>query len=113
MAGDRGNDVFRAPGQGGGCARPHISAVSDIGLWVRLRDMRTRLTGQALPVSQREIKMNKMNQHDRQTHWMATENVARFQALMDTETDTCQRKLLEGLIVLEKEKLKKIDLADR
>ena len=53
--------------------------------------------------------MNKMHQHDRQAHWMATENVARFQALMDTETDTCQRKLLDGLIVLEKEKLRKID----
>ena len=56
--------------------------------------------------------MNKINQHDRQAHWMATENVARFQALMDTETDTCQRKLLEGLIVLEREKLKALGTGD-
>jgi hypothetical protein len=45
-------------------------------------------------------------QFDRQAHWVTTENIARFQEQLKSETDTCQRKLLEGLLVLERERLK-------
>ncbi len=38
--------------------------------------------------------------------WVAEENIAKFQERLNSETDTCQRKLLEGLLVLEREKLK-------
>ena len=47
-----------------------------------------------------------MAQIDHHDHWVITENIARFQAKLKSETDTCQRKLLEGLLVLEREKLK-------
>jgi hypothetical protein len=40
--------------------------------------------------------------------WVAVENIARFEHQLEAETDTCQRKLLEGLLVLEREKLKTI-----
>jgi hypothetical protein len=50
---------------------------------------------------------------DRQTHWIATENIARFEQQLKTETDTCQRKLLEGLMVLERQKIKAINAARR
>ena len=40
-------------------------------------------------------------------------NIARFEQQIKSETDTCQRKLLEGLLVLEREKLKTIYAADR
>jgi hypothetical protein len=43
---------------------------------------------------------------DRQAHWAVTENIARFQLQLKSETDICQRKLLEGLLVLERERLK-------
>jgi len=46
---------------------------------------------------------------ERQVLWVATENLARFQRLMDGETDTCQRKYLEALIVLEREKLRALN----
>jgi hypothetical protein len=45
-------------------------------------------------------------QFDRQAHWVTTENIARFQEQLKSETDTCQQKLLEGLLVLEREKLR-------
>lgn len=54
-----------------------------------------------------------MAQLDNQTKWVVTENIARFQAQLKTETDTCQRKLLEGLLVLEREKLKAISASHR
>ena len=54
-----------------------------------------------------------MGQRDHQAHWMATENIFRFEQQLKNETDTCQRKLLEGLIVLEREKLKAIYEAER
>jgi hypothetical protein len=54
-----------------------------------------------------------MGQRDHQAHWIATENIARFEQQLKAETDTCQRKLLEGLLVLEREKLKAIYAADR
>ncbi len=37
--------------------------------------------------------------------WAITGNISNFQNKLKTETDTCERKLLEGLIVLEKAKL--------
>ena len=49
-----------------------------------------------------------MAQFDRQARWVTTENIARFQEQLKSETDTCQRKLLEGLLVLEREKLRMI-----
>jgi hypothetical protein len=45
-------------------------------------------------------------QFDRQAHWVITENIARFQEQLKSEADTCRRKLLEGLLVLERERLK-------
>lgn len=38
--------------------------------------------------------------------WVATENIARFERLMEAEPDTCQRKFLGGLLVLEQQKLR-------
>ena len=54
-----------------------------------------------------------MAQFDRQARWVTTENIARFQEQLKSETDTCQRKLLEGLLVLEREKLKAISPVPR
>jgi hypothetical protein len=45
-------------------------------------------------------------QFDRQAVWIAEENIARFQEQLKSETDICQRKLLEGLLVIEREKLR-------
>ena len=47
-----------------------------------------------------------MAQLDDQAHWVTTQNIARFQEQLKSETDTCQRKLLEGLLVLERERLR-------
>ncbi len=49
-----------------------------------------------------------MAELDSQMHWVIAENVARFQNQLKTETDTCQRKFLEGLLALEREKLKAV-----
>ena len=49
-----------------------------------------------------------MAEFDRQAHWVTEENIARFQEQLKSETDICQRKLLEGLLVLEREKLRMI-----
>ena len=49
-----------------------------------------------------------MAQFDRQAVWIAEENIARFQEQLKSETDICQRKLLEGLLVLERERLRMI-----
>jgi hypothetical protein len=38
--------------------------------------------------------------------WVTEENIVKFEQQLKSETDTCQRKLLEGLLVLEHEKLK-------
>jgi len=38
--------------------------------------------------------------------WVTQENIVRFERQLNSETDTCQRKLLEGLLVLERQKLK-------
>lgn len=38
--------------------------------------------------------------------WVATENIARFERLMNAEPDTCHRKSLGGLLVLEQQKLR-------
>jgi hypothetical protein len=46
-----------------------------------------------------------------QAHWVATENITRFEQQLKTKPDTYQRKLLESLIVLEQEKLKAIEAA--
>ena len=46
-----------------------------------------------------------------QARWIATENITRFEQQLKTKLDTYQRKLLEGLIVLEQEKLKAIEAA--
>jgi hypothetical protein len=48
-----------------------------------------------------------------QAHWIATSNIARFEGQLKTEADTCQRKFLQGLIVLEQEMLKAIYRPDR
>lgn len=53
-----------------------------------------------------------MAQFDR-AHWIATANIERFEEQLKAEADTCQRKLLQGLIVLEREKLKAIYKPDR
>jgi hypothetical protein len=45
--------------------------------------------------------------------WVTVENIAKFEQQLKPESDTCQRKLLEGLLVLEREKLKAIFTADR
>ncbi len=45
--------------------------------------------------------------------WVTVENIAKFEQQIKSETDTCQRKLLEGLLVLEREKLKSIFATDR
>lgn len=47
-----------------------------------------------------------MAQIDKQVRWVTAENIARMETQLKTETDVCQRKLLEGLLVLEHEKLK-------
>ena len=54
-----------------------------------------------------------MGQREHRAHRLATENITRFEQKLKTETDTCQRKLLEGLIVLEQVKLKAIYAAGR
>ncbi len=54
-----------------------------------------------------------MAQLDQQNHWAITENIARFQEQLKSETDVCQRRLLEGLLVLEREKLKMIASSPR
>ena len=47
-----------------------------------------------------------MAQLDSQMHWVITENIARFQEKLKSETDTCQRKCWKVLLVLEREKLR-------
>ena len=37
--------------------------------------------------------------------WIATENIARYQDKLKFESDTCERKFLEGLIAVEKARL--------
>ena len=37
-----------------------------------------------------------------QARRIAVQNIARFQERLKTETDICERKMLEGLIVLER-----------
>jgi hypothetical protein len=53
-----------------------------------------------------------MEQHN-SNQWIAVENIANFEKQVKAETDTCQRKLLEGLLVLEREKLKSISASER
>ena len=48
-----------------------------------------------------------------QAHWIATANIKRFEELLKTEGDICQRQLLQSLIVLEQEKFKTIYRPDR
>lgn len=38
--------------------------------------------------------------------WIATQNIARYQDKLKLESDICERKLLEGLIAIEKMKLR-------
>jgi hypothetical protein len=45
--------------------------------------------------------------------WVTVENIAKFERQIKSETDTCQRKLLEGLLVLEREKLKTMLASER
>jgi hypothetical protein len=45
--------------------------------------------------------------------WIAEVNIANFEQQLKFETDTCQRKLLQGLLVLEREKLKTLKLSER
>ena len=54
-----------------------------------------------------------MAQFDHQAHWVITENIARFEEKLKREPDICQRKLLEGLLVQEREKLNAISESDR
>ena len=53
-----------------------------------------------------------MGQQD-SNQWIAVENIANFEKQLKAETDTCQHKLLEGLLVLEREKLKSITASER
>ena len=45
--------------------------------------------------------------------WVTEENIVRFERQLNSETDTCQRKLLEGLLVLERLKLKTAYASER
>ena len=45
--------------------------------------------------------------------WVTEENIVKFEQQLKSETDTCQRKLLEGLLVLEREKLKTAYASER
>lgn len=54
-----------------------------------------------------------MAQLDHQAHWLATQNIARFEQHLKTETDISRRKMLENLLVLEREKLSVINAAAR
>lgn len=49
--------------------------------------------------------LRKLSLREIQDHWIAIENIARFQAKLKFETDAGQRDLLEELIVIEKAKL--------
>jgi hypothetical protein len=49
----------------------------------------------------------KLNQREELDQWIATEHIARFQLKLSQETNTCERKLLEALIVLEIAKIYK------
>jgi hypothetical protein len=50
-----------------------------------------------------------MASRDHRAHWIAAENIARFEHQLTTERDTCERKMLEGLLVLEREKLRALN----
>ena len=54
-----------------------------------------------------------MAQWDHHEHWVVTENIARFEQKLKHEPDICQRKLLEGLLVLERQKLKAVSAPTR
>ena len=45
--------------------------------------------------------------------WVTEENIANFEQQLKFEPDTCQRKFLEGLLVLEREKLKTLKVSER
>jgi hypothetical protein len=45
--------------------------------------------------------------------WVTEENIANFEQQLKFEIDTCQRKFLEGLLVLEREKLKTLKVSER
>jgi hypothetical protein len=75
----------------------------------RLRDTRTRKTSRALPSHYMETNMGQLA-YDQ---WVTVENIAKFEQQIKSKTDTCQRKLLEGLLVLEREKLKTIYASER
>ena len=47
-----------------------------------------------------------MEPNNHRALWIAAQNVARFEHQLKTEKDNCERKLLEGLLVLEREKIK-------
>ena len=47
-----------------------------------------------------------MAELDSQMHWVISENVARYQEMLKSETDTCRRKMLEDFLVLEQQKLR-------
>ena len=53
-----------------------------------------------------------MTQSD-QEHWTAAANIARFEERLKDATDPYQRKMLEALILLEREKLKAMHAAHR
>jgi hypothetical protein len=46
-----------------------------------------------------------MDPSDHLAQWVVTENIARFEEKLKTETDSSQRKLLENLLSLERKKL--------
>ncbi len=54
-----------------------------------------------------------MAQVDQHIHWVIAENIARFQEQLKFETDICRRKLLEGLLVLECERLRMVSSPSR
>jgi hypothetical protein len=63
-------------------------------------------TGRALPSRMVETIMMKMPQEKLQADWVATQNIARFQELLRTETDKGRCKILERLLADEFVKFK-------
>ena len=53
-----------------------------------------------------ESSMMKMSLEELQAHWVAAQNIDRFQDLLDAETEDGKYKILARLLSLELEKMK-------
>ena len=54
----------------------------------------------------------KLSEQRSQAIWIARENIGRFEEKLKREADTCERKLLEGLIAIERAKLNAAQKSD-